>query len=304
MAFEFKKKESVRKAVKRLGRRRIEKALRDLDHCDRLEAVHEVRKKIKELRALLRLLRPAMTRSDYRSCSKPLRKAAGYLSAARDAQVKVNALERLTRQQGLAPRCFRQFKGMLRGECRQQQGELSQSRTRRSVGRLLNKLRDEFPAIRLKHSGWRALSSGIRHSYREGRCRYQLARKNRGPEQLHEWRKRVKDLYYQIGLLCPVRSQQIEGAVAELDRLGERLGDYHDLVLISEACATKHLWKQALEEAKALKPLVAEQQKELRTRALALGASFYEEKPSAFCKRLGQYWKRWRREPKHLARSA
>jgi hypothetical protein len=61
MAFALKKKESVPKGVRRLGQRQVKKALEDLEHCDRLEAVHEIRKKIKELRALLRLVRPLLS---------------------------------------------------------------------------------------------------------------------------------------------------------------------------------------------------------------------------------------------------
>lgn len=82
MAFEFKKKESVRKAIKRLGRKRIEKAIGDLKRCERLDAVHEVRKEIKQLRALLRLVRGAVSRPEYRRFTDTLREAAGLLAAA------------------------------------------------------------------------------------------------------------------------------------------------------------------------------------------------------------------------------
>lgn len=43
---------------------------------------------------------------------------------------------------------------------------------------------------------------------------------------------------------------------------------------------------------------------ELRAQAQAIGAKFYFEKPSAFCKRLGQYWKRSRHEPRNIPRAA
>ena len=122
MAFEFKKRESVRKAVGRLGRKGIEKALCSLDHCDRLEAVHNVRKDIKQLRALLRLVHRAMPRSEYRRHSGTLRKAAGHLAAARDAHVKLNALRNLIDhfQRELAPRSFKKIKAILAADCRKQ----------------------------------------------------------------------------------------------------------------------------------------------------------------------------------------
>src|SRR6185369_16459441 len=92
MSFEFKKKKSVRKAVRRLAQKQICKALQHLEHCEKLEAVHEVRKDTKQLRALLRLVRTAMRCSVYRRSSRLLRKAAAQLALARDSHVKVNAL--------------------------------------------------------------------------------------------------------------------------------------------------------------------------------------------------------------------
>src|ERR1041385_7814424 len=120
MAFEFKRKESARKAVKRLGCQQLEKALADLKHCKKLEAVHEIRKKIKALRALLRLVRDAVPRSDYRACCKSLREAADHLSEARDAHVKVNALKYLVAhfRSELGPRPFREIQSVLAADCR------------------------------------------------------------------------------------------------------------------------------------------------------------------------------------------
>ena len=57
MAFCFKRKESVAKATRRLGRDRMEHALECLKECDRAKAIHCARKDIKKMRAVLRLVR-------------------------------------------------------------------------------------------------------------------------------------------------------------------------------------------------------------------------------------------------------
>jgi CHAD domain-containing protein len=300
MAFEFKRKESVRKAVKRFGCQQIEQALADLKHCHRLEAVHKIRKKIKALRALLRLVRDAVPRSDYRACCKGLREAADLLSGARDAHVKVNALACLIGRfrSELGPRPFRETHSLLAADCREQQAALSRSRAPAKVERVLRKLRGMFASLDLKRSGWRALGPGIRHAYRDGRRGFRLARTKGIPENFHEWRKRAKDLFYQIELLCPIWPEQMEAVRTELKQLGQLLGDDHDLFLLSEPETAKRFRKRAPAEAEALEALVAEQQRDLRQKALALGARFYHEKPDSFCKRLAHYWKRWRTEPK------
>ena len=76
MAFCLKRREPVAKAVRRLGRKRMEKALASLEHCDEVTAVHSVRKDIKQTRGLLRLVRPQLDKEEYSRHIKLLRKAA------------------------------------------------------------------------------------------------------------------------------------------------------------------------------------------------------------------------------------
>jgi CHAD domain-containing protein len=296
MSFEFKRKQSVQKAVRRLGARRIDKSLCALKHCDRLEAVHSVRKDIKQLRALLRLVRDGIPRSDYRRQIEVLRKAASLLAAARDAHVKVNALAGLTRHfhQELAPRSFRKIKSALSADCERRQAGLFNKRVPRKVGQVLNRVSDGFASLELNDSGWRALAPGIKSTYRKGRRGYQLARSEGKPDHFHEWRKRVKDLYYQTGLLHPIWPEQMAAAEAELKRLGELLGDDHDLVLLTDASGIARFENTAPEETVKLLELVGKRHKQLRAESIKLGARFYREKPKVFCKRLKQYWKRWR----------
>jgi CHAD domain-containing protein len=136
MAFELKRKESVRKGLRRLGKRQAKTSLKALRDCENLEAVHEVRKGIKRLRALLRLGRAAVPGSDYRQCMGGLRDLAGQLAAARDACVKINTLKVLgTHVHGeKSPRLFRELEGILAADCRKEQtGLRGMERPKRSA---------------------------------------------------------------------------------------------------------------------------------------------------------------------------
>ena len=53
-------------------------------------------------------------------------------------------------------------------------------------------------------------------------------------ELLHGWRKRVKDLSYQVSLLRPMAREEIDARAAELDNLSEHLGDDHDLAMLQQ----------------------------------------------------------------------
>src|SRR6266496_973294 len=95
MGFCFRRKESVEEAVNRLGRGRIKKAREHVKQCRNAEAIHELRKEIKRLRALLRLVRQSVPKKAYRRQMMRLRKAAKHLSDIRDAHVQAAALKEL-----------------------------------------------------------------------------------------------------------------------------------------------------------------------------------------------------------------
>src|SRR4051812_6740344 len=95
MAFHFKRKEPVARAVRRLGCRGIRRALEFLGERDKLEAIHSVRKEVKKLRALNRLVQQATDKHLSRELNHSLREAARQLAASRDTYVKVQALQKL-----------------------------------------------------------------------------------------------------------------------------------------------------------------------------------------------------------------
>ena len=97
MAFCFKKRESVSKAVRRLSRRRIKNALECLKDCDRAEAIHCARKDIKRVRAVLRLVRTKIRSKDFRRITGLLREVATELAAPPDGYVKATTVRNLAR---------------------------------------------------------------------------------------------------------------------------------------------------------------------------------------------------------------
>src|SRR5262245_26227086 len=97
MAFCFKKKESVPKAIRRIGCERIEDAIECLKACNQGEAIHCARKDIKKVRALLRLVGGELERKEFRLLTKLLRDSAQYLGPVRDAHVNIQTLTSLKR---------------------------------------------------------------------------------------------------------------------------------------------------------------------------------------------------------------
>src|SRR4051794_38798365 len=98
MAFCFKRKESVSRAIPRLGRERIERALECLKDCARVEAIHNARKEMKKAKAVLELARSGISKKKFRRLEKRLKKASDCLAEARDAEVIAKTLRDLARR--------------------------------------------------------------------------------------------------------------------------------------------------------------------------------------------------------------
>ena len=255
--------------VQAVARAEIEAALLDLGLFPdgRETGVHEARKHFKKLRALARLVRRDL--DDFRGENRRLRDIARELSATRDAAVLHEAFDATF--QDLAEPAVAATRRMLPAAT----GESEAAHDRRTA-RLLPRLREAHAAL----SGWRiretTLAHGATRTYRQGRRALRAAETDATDDRFHTWRKRVKDHWYQMRLLCE-RSAAARGRRADLKRLSGLLGDANDLCLL----------RAALPDADpTVLRRIAGRSRELRSRALALGRTLYGESPAAFSKRV------------------
>ena len=290
MPFRFKRKESVTRAARRVCCRGLDDALHLLEKSDCDEVVHDVRRKIKRLRAVLRLVRPGIGETAYKKAADTLREAAGRLDAMRDAQVRLTALEELAkRSNGQLPRhSLPKIQNALRQNCRKEEQKLAA--TIGPVKDILLEARQQLAVLKVKPNSWKAVGPGLKKIYRRGRKALELAEREPSPEHFHQWRKRVKDLANQLRLVCPARLDKLKARTEKLDRLGDILGNDHDLFMLREFVGEKlNKWEKG-----PLEMVIAGRQKELQSEALKLGASFYTKKPNRFCRQVGNGWKNWR----------
>lgn len=289
MPFHFKKSESPAKGVRRVCRERIGAARERLREGGRSAAIHDVRREIKKLRAIFRLARSEAGRGTYRRSVKSLRKAAGYLAAPRDARVRLKVFERLT---GHSARLFAEIEKVLRKHCRQETRRFQKNDFIAVADRILRKLNRRVGDLKIRASGWAAIEPGLKESYRRGREACKLVRRKPLPGNFHDWRKRVKNLWYYFQLLRPAWPAEMRACTDELELLGGHLGEDHDLFLLQQFVA-EHCAGLA-GEVEALNRLIESRQKQLRAAALKLGSSLYAETPTVICRRLGNYWDSWR----------
>jgi CHAD domain len=137
------------------------------------------------------------------------------------------------------------------------------------------------------------MRSGLERSYRRGRDRVEAVCADASDKAVHEWRKRVKDLWYHLRLLRGIWPEAMQGPVDAAHELSDLLGDHHDLSVLAQDVREDNGHDA---HSKALLGLIERRQRELFAAALPLGERLYAEKPKQFAGRLSAYWDAWQGE--------
>ena len=275
-------------------------ALREIAPEDPGTAVHDVRKDAKKLRALLRLLQPGLDPELRRGENQAIAALARSLSGSRDADVLAAQAARLReRAVGQAPEAT--FAAIHDAFARSAADAAPLAEAIPPAIARLEALVARIEDWPLHDVGARTLVAGVERTYARGRA--DLARVRRRPadaELLHAWRKRVKDLWYQLRLLRDAWPEVLKAQAAELATLGELLGDDHDLWVLRDQLTAPGGVGAGL--AVDLAPVIAAidaRRARLQAEALAIGARVYAEKPGAFARRHRAYLRAARAAASH-----
>ncbi len=146
--------------------------------------------------------------------------------------------------------------------------------------------RDELAAWDLGNDSWKLVEPGLLKSYADGREALAEVRDEPSSDGVHEWRKRAKDLWYQLRILNELWPGVLGETADAAHDLADRLGDHHDLAVLAADLETRDTV-----EPEAIRTLINRRQGELLAGAVAVGERLYAEKPKAFGKRFKAYWK-------------
>jgi CHAD domain-containing protein len=239
------------------------------------EAVHQLRKRFKEGRAILRLMQPTIG-EQAADARKILRQNARTLAGSRDAEAMVEAMEKL--------------KSRFAAEWRVQRlgGIRRALAARGAIAAPLDfsELRTTVSDVRRTLANWplipdsfQAIEPALERRYAAARNAMRIALQERAPEPLHEWRKRSKELWYQARLLESLWPAVIGPFVSSLHNVAQSLGDHHDLHLLGETL-----------QAGNLQPMIDLRLRELTDEAERIGRDVFAEKRRRWIERIGAYW--------------
>lgn len=298
LAFRLRSQESIAHGLRRLVQKELRVARDELRQTvpPRDEAVHEARKSIKKVRAILELLEADGGRG-LAGSQKRLRLVNRTLSELRDADAMTEILAKLRRKgpRLISQQTFVRARRQLSAHKRAAMRTAERRGTWQNVDRQLRKAREGAKWWRPAHRGFGALASGIHSIHRRGREALARARKKQDAADFHEWRKQMKALWYELRLIegC---ARTIRRDVDALHRAETWLGDDHNVVVLCAELSKDASICGGLIDLDRLRLVADRYQCDLRNKAIASTRRIYARRSRDFVYGVKRAWKAWRRQ--------
>lgn len=294
LKFKINAAELPKTEIKRIIHEQLNNAIEYAENANDVhKAIHEIRKSIKRVRAVLRLIRFETGDSFYRKENTYFRDLSRKISELRDNAVQIRTLDELYAKYKVYIELdvYQSIKTQLQlNLAKLTEKEIEEAGILKEIAQELKNTNLRLSHIPIVENDFRVFKKGLQHIYRNGRRRYQMAINNRDPELLHDWRKFVKYLWYHMQLLEELWPKYFKSNSSWLEDIGERIGEDHDLhvfrmLLASEAPDLIHS-----SNGEKLIKAIENQRIKKQNAALPIAQFIYYEKPSQFSERIEHYW--------------
>lgn len=290
MAFRFKLNEPVQKGFRRIGLEQIERAERELSTGENAEtATHETRKCIKRVRALLRLGRPGLGDTVYRTENARMREIAALLAPARDSDVLVQTITKLETLPGeVANAALAAVKKFVLESRDGEHPARGASASQALEG--LAAAKKKFRRLTLEPPGFSTIERGIAQTYRRARRSFEDAYARGEDEVFHDWRKAVQQHWRHMALLSRAWPAFFGARVEAARALSQILGDDHDLFLLISYVRDLDPDRLSAMHVAEIERRARARQADLRKLAEPRGRQLFAGGANGFGRRIGVIW--------------
>lgn len=248
-------------------------------------AVHEARKALRRARAVLSMVSGALPKGERRAVRATLQEARRSLSTARDHAVAPETLASIAlsdEDRATAKRVLDNAAEALppTKELKQLLAEAA-TRAAAQAEALEAALPQELP--------WKIVVDGIKDVYAEARDARRKGKKSKA--WFHTWRRRSKELVYQLELVAEHAGARLHAIHEELEGIANTQSPAVDLIMLREFVNTyaQGIQSDAVEH---LRDSIESALDDLMTAARDAGRDAYSQRPKRFAKRLSKAMKR------------
>lgn len=243
------------------------------------KAVHDARKALRRARGVLEMVAGQLPKSERKAVGRALRESRRALSSVRDHAVAPDTLGLLPlgdEDRATAQRVLDNAAAALPAvaEIKQLLGE-SAARAAAQAEALEASLPAEL--------SWDTVVDGIRDIY--GQARRARSASKHSKQWFHTWRRRSKELAYQLELVASHSGARIAAIQSEISGVSDTLGPAVDLIMVREFVDT---YGQGIgdDEIDHLKAAIDAQLEDLMVDTRKAARDTFSQKPRRFAKRL------------------
>lgn len=282
--------------IKRIAIEQLEKACENLkDTEDQHEGVHNARKNLKKSRGLLKLISADLGKETYQKENTALRNAGRSLGEIRDISTHIEALDYFLKHEQVLSETEKHALHDIRKQLLSKKEEinkrlLEQSDRPEAVAAQIEEVKNRVSGWPDLHQDFSAFYEGLKSTYKSGRNAMKKAIKKQSEKNLHEWRKRSKDLWYQLRLLQQVWPSVMQVWCKELDHLTDMMGEEHDLAVLEAQIRNNNLEFDSEVQRDSILKKLTKNREQIQKNIFPTGSKIFEEKPSHFVKRIEHYW--------------
>jgi CHAD domain-containing protein len=286
MAYALTRGETIDAAIRRILIEQVDRATAQLGEKKHSAAkrIHDARKRFKEIRAVLRLVRKPLG-GTFEIENLWFRDAGRELSAVRDTEALLEAATKLGR--------FFHARRVLRRRRDDAIGADVEAR----IANLLEQLpvaKARLANIAPLEDRFATIADGLEETYARGRTAFRRASANPAVEEVHEWRKRVKDHWYHVQLLGNVWPEIMKPYAGVMAELSSALGDRHDLDVLRALVEAEPSRFGSARAVRRLIGAIDRRRETLLVSAISIGSRVYAEDPRSWRTRVRGYWRSWR----------
>lgn len=257
------------------------------------DSIHTARKQFKKMRGLIRLVRDTIGKKKYRQENVFFRDLGRELSPVRDSHAIIESLMKL--KEHCSDDWVLDNFSVIKWELEKHLNESHQ--TQEQLQNRKKKVREKLEKSYQRVANWPeiphafgSLEGGLFRVYQRGYNDFHQSYENPTTENLHDWRKRTKYLWYHYRLTGMLWPAVFEPLGEEVHKLSDYLGDDHDLAVLKDALRSDQLPFTLREPVSRLVTCLNNRRQKLQEQAFIAGRRIYALEPNDHIAWLRSCW--------------
>jgi CHAD domain-containing protein len=291
--FEIRKRENFRNGLLRmLDLLHLEASRFIIARSRQHISIHEMRKNIKKIRAILRLLRHEIGNETYHELNDYYRTIARKVAILRDDTSQIELLENMKKEVD-APDIHKTLSLAIRQVEKTRKKHFNkfyQSGTQHEVRTAILEQMERNHDLDFNGDPDYFILQSLKRIHLRARSAMELSWDVKNDDVYHYMRKQVKYLMYQLMILNNAWPSYFRTYISELNKLSDLLGDLHDLNLFNEHVHNQQLVKLNPKQKKRILNHIYRQRAKLKKKIEKTSERLFSESSEAFSLRVYDIW--------------